>query len=255
MFTIVTGQLPQLKVTELPRETSNALSTSVGDVSTITNSASPLRGKEMKQNLLSKLRSPPLIHAWEFWHDRQDRSKTETPIDRNSAVSKSSETDSGTYEDRLVQLSSITDIRSFWSTYNNFDISSLALRDSVHLFHKDIKPVWEDARNEHGGSWTFRVPKDKAGDFWKEMCMLAIGERLQQAVESSRTKFRDDICGITLSVRFTSILVQVWNRDAQHDEGVQGILAAILEEMPEGLKPREGSYYYKKHSEHASFGQ
>ena len=60
------------------------------------------------------------------------------------------------------------------------------MRDSVHLFHKGVKPVWEDPRNEKGGCWTFRVPKDKVKEFWMELCMMAIGEKLQDAVASNR---------------------------------------------------------------------
>jgi len=65
--------------------------------------------------------------------------------------------------------------------------------------------------------------------------------------------FKDDICGLSLSTRFTSTLVQIWNRDAEHTEGVQRILDTVLKSLPPELTPKEQSYYYKKHSEHAGF--
>ncbi|KAJ9629699.1 hypothetical protein H2203_002080 [Taxawa tesnikishii (nom. ined.)] len=236
--------------------------------------SSPARGREMRTNLLSKLRSPPLVHAWEFWHDRQDRSGSKG--DRGSSDNQQPDpmdlpmgqqdndthlpepsrlSEAGKYEDRLKHLASITDVRSFWSTFNNFDTSAMPLRDSIHLFHRGVKPVWEDPRNARGGSWTFRVPKDRAAEFWKEINMMAIGEQLQAAVsqDSSRTSFRDDICGISLSVRFTSILVQVWNRDGDHEHGIRRILDTVLDNLPEQLRPKDTQYYYKKHSEHAGF--
>lgn len=83
--------------------------------------------------------------------------------------------------------------------------------------------------------------------------MLAIGETLQGAVESDRVTFRDDICGVSLSVRFTSVLIQVWNRDAEHKEGVQRLLETVVENLPEELRPKENSFYYKKHAEHKGF--
>ncbi|PNS19254.1 Eukaryotic translation initiation factor 4E type 3-A [Sphaceloma murrayae] len=231
--------LPRLDVNDLPATNNDDLSAT----------ASPARGREMRQNLLSKLRAPPLVHAWDFWHDRQDRkppsSTTAKPDGPTSSETK--------YEDRLLHLSSITDVKAFWSTFNNFDITALPLRDSVHLFHRGVKPVWEDPRNTRGGSWTFRVPKDKAPEFWKEVCMMAIGEQLQAAVESKRITFRDDICGVSLSVRFNSILVQVWHRDADHEEGRERIVKTVLEGLSEELKPREGSWYYKRHDEHGGF--
>ena len=52
----------------------------------------------------------------------------------------------------------------------------------MHLFKHGVKPVWEDPRNAQGGGWTFRIPKASAEEFWKEVCLLAIGEALQAAV-------------------------------------------------------------------------
>ncbi|QIW96700.1 hypothetical protein AMS68_002218 [Peltaster fructicola] len=205
---------------------------------------SPARGAEMRDFLQARLqrsRTAPLIHSWVFYHDRQDRVQQEKDDSRPD------------YEARLVNLSEIDDVRSFWTVFNNFDIMALPLRDSIHLFHKGVKPIWEDPRNVKGGSWTFRVPKSQAAEFWKELCMMAIGEKLQSAVESNRTTFRDDICGISLGVRFNSHLIQVWNRDCEHTAGIDRILQVILAELSVSLKPREGSYYYKKHSEHAGF--
>lgn len=45
----------------------------------------------------------------------------------------------------------------------------------------------------------------------------------------------------------------VWNRDAEHTEGIQKILQTISDGLSSELKPREGSFYYKKHSEHNGF--
>ncbi|KAF7190012.1 Eukaryotic translation initiation factor 4E type 3 [Pseudocercospora fuligena] len=215
---------------------------------------SPARGAEMLNFLQTRLnqknRAPPLVHSWEFWHDRQDRSTTE-----QSGEAKQKDT---TYESRLELLAQISDVKAFWSVFNNFDITRLQLRDSIHLFHKGVKPVWEDSRNEKGGSWTFRVPKSNAQDFWKELCMMAIGEQLQSAVQSDQNEkktFRDDICGVSLSVRFNSMLIQIWNRDAEHQAGVENVKETVLEGLSPELKPREGSYYYKRHNEHVGFGK
>ena len=227
-----------LKMATIPRLDTKDISPASPAASSAT--ASPARGREMRQTLLQKLRPPPLIHSWDFWHDRQDR--TAQPA-----------AEGGKYEDRLRHLSSISDVKAFWSTFSNFPLESLQLRDSVHLFHHGVKPIWEDPRNTRGGAWTFRMPKARAPDFWKEICMLAIGEQLQAAVESNRTTFRDDICGVSYSVRFTSALVQVWNRDADHTEGIERILKAVLEGIPEELKLKETAYYYKKHAEHSAF--
>jgi hypothetical protein len=120
------------------------------------------------------------VHCWEFWHDRQDRKRSENAGDE---ANESAPLD---YETRLIKLASVSDVRGFWEVFNNFDVFSLQLRDSVHLFHKGVKPVWEDPRNAKGGSWTFRVPKEKAPEFWKTVTLMAIGETLQACVASKR---------------------------------------------------------------------
>ena len=161
---------PVIQVNNLPSPSEETLSATI----------SPARGKEMRANLLQRLRPPPLVHVWEFWHDRQDRKPTVGHVTDAKA-------ESANYEDRLVKMATVTDVREFWELFNNFDVMKLPLRDSVHLFHKGVKPLWEDPRNERGGAWTFRVPKDRAKDFWKEICMMAIGEQLQEGVASKRT--------------------------------------------------------------------
>lgn len=232
-----------------------------------TATASPARGREMRTNVLSKLRPPPLVHSWDFWHDRQDRkgagmgtssgARNSQPNPQyNPGPPQNNDSDlvePGRYEDRLVHLAEISDVKAFWSTFNNFDVTSMPLRDTVHLFHRGVKPVWEDPRNARGGSWTFRVPKSNAAEFWRELCMMAIGEQLQAAVASARTSFVDDICGVSLSIRFTSVLVQVWNRDAEHGEGVERILQVVQENLPPHLKLNESAYFYKRHNERAGF--
>ncbi|KAK5117828.1 hypothetical protein LTR85_008803 [Meristemomyces frigidus] len=222
---------------------------------------SPARGAEMKnflQTRLQKNRAPPLVHTWDFYHDRQDRSQS-TNLSSTNANATATNREAGgdgedDYEARLEKLAVIDDVRKFWNVFNNFPIHNLALRDSIHLFHKGVKPVWEDPRNTRGGAWTFRVPKSQAQEFWQEVCMMAIGEQLQNAVhDETRERFRDDICGVSLGVRFNSMLVQIWNRDGEHQEGIEGILETVLGNLSEELRPREGSFYYKRHCEHAGF--
>ncbi|OQO14676.1 hypothetical protein B0A48_00057 [Cryoendolithus antarcticus] len=229
-----------------------------------TPTTSPARGTEMRDFLTSRLRTsrippqtqpavpqqptaPPLVHAWTFWHDRQDRAATQS----TSNVTPDHPSD---YEDRLVPLASIADVAAFWGVLNNFDISLLPLRDSVHLFKRGVKPLWEDPRNAKGGAWTFRVPKSQAPEWWKEVCMMAVGEQLQAAVVGEDGG-KDDICGISLGVRFNSCLLQVWNRDGEHSEGIQRLLESITAGLSAGLGMREGSFYYKRHAEHASFAK
>ncbi len=58
------------------------------------------------------------------------------------------------------------------------------MRDSIHFFKRGVQPVWEDPRNVHGGSWTFRIKNGASEEFWKEVLMLAVGEQFSDAIES-----------------------------------------------------------------------
>lgn len=65
----------------------------------------------------------------------------------------------------------------------------------------------------------------------------------------------DDICGVTYSARFNSNLITIWNRDGSNQKSIDNILATVLEKISPELKAKEGSYYYKKHSEHAGYDE
>ena len=63
----------------------------------------------------------------------------------------------------------------------------------------------------------------------------------------------DDLCGLSLSIRFNSNLIQIWNRDGTAQATIDGLLNTVLAKISPELRPKEGSYYYKRHSEHAGF--
>ena len=133
---------------------------------------------------------------------------------------------------------------------NNTPFQNLNLRDTILLFKKNVKPIWEDPRNNKGGAWSFRISKsgDTSFEFWKEILMMAIGEVLQEVVEKG-----DDICGVSVSARFNSHLILIWNRDGSNQKSIDSILKRVLENIPENLRPQPQNYYYKKHSEHKGF--
>ena len=118
----------------------------------------------IKLNMLRRMRPPPFQYAWTLYHDKHS--------------------DSASYEGRLtVMLENIITIKSFWEAYNGFPLGGLKMKDSVHFFKRGVKPVWEDLRNVKGGSWTFRVPKDKSEGVWKEVLLLAVGEQFADVIQ------------------------------------------------------------------------
>lgn len=65
----------------------------------------------------------------------------------------------------------------------------------------------------------------------------------------------DDLCGLSLSRRFNSDLITIWNRRANDQASIDGIRDVVLAQLSPNLKPREGSFYYKIHSEHKGFSE
>ena len=69
-----------------------------------------------------------------------------------------------------------------------------------------VKPLWEDARNEHGGCWKFKVAKPDVPVVWRELLMALVGEQLEDCVAPG-----DEILGLSVSSRWNSDLFQIWN--------------------------------------------
>lgn len=120
--------------------------------------------KSLHQNILGKLRPLPLQYHWTVWYDRYSES-----------------TD---YDNRLYVLhEDVADIATFYRVYNNYPWDKIRLRDSVHIFRKGVRPVWEDPENLRGGCWKFRVPKSKAQEFFHEIVILCMANEFQAALE------------------------------------------------------------------------
>lgn len=146
--------------------------------------------KTLHQNIFGKLRPVPLQYHWTVWFDKHSNpaSNTSSP-NSDSSISSSNTQRQEQYTSRLTILyEDISDIANFYRVYNNYPWDKIRLRDTVHIFRKGVKPVWEDPENMHGGCWTFRVPKAKGRDFFHEVAILAMGNELQAAVESGMSK-------------------------------------------------------------------
>lgn len=141
-----------------------------------TSTISPQRGIA-KMNMLRRMRPPPFQHAWTFYHDKHS--------------------DDSNYEGRLtVLLENIITIKPFWEAYNSFPLHALKFKDSVHFFKRGVKPVWEDPRNVKGGTWTFRVSKEKYEETWKEILLLAVGEEFSDVIQPSKSPWSFELSSL-----------------------------------------------------------
>ncbi|KAK0728096.1 eukaryotic translation initiation factor 4E-4 [Lasiosphaeria miniovina] len=192
---------------------------------------------DAKRNFLKAMRPLPTQHYWNVYFDRQQKDPAQKPDE------------GGQYQVKLEQLGTqIESVQDFWRYNNNTPVDQIRMRESIYLFKSGFKPIWEDRRNITGGSWTFRVQKSAGPDIWTRVQLLAVGEKLQTALEDG-----DQICGVGLSVRFNSHLISIWHRDSSKQKSIDGILKCVLDELPQELQPKPENYFYKKHADHAGF--
>jgi hypothetical protein len=165
------NRFPSLTTSDLPKASAAEQSAT----------ASPARGTAMLNSIFKAVRVPEFRFRWQFWAEKGQQ--TSSSKDKSSA--------SDDFASRPKPLGDqIISIKDFYQHFNNIPTDSLKLRvklrDSIHLFHSGVKPLWEDPRNTRGGAYYFRIGKAEAEQFWHEICLLAVGDVLQGAVETKR---------------------------------------------------------------------
>ncbi|EEA23177.1 hypothetical protein TMatcc_002037 [Talaromyces marneffei ATCC 18224] len=219
--------------------------------------STPNTRKTLHQNIFGKLRPVPLQYHWTVWFDRHNNPASNATCTSPSSDSSSNTQSQEQYTSRLTILyEDIADIASFYRVYNNYPWDKIRFRDTVHIFRKGVKPVWEDAENMQGGCWTFRVPKAKGQDFFHEIAILVMGNELQAAVESEH----DHVLGVSISVRFNTHLISVWNKLGSNERSVKILEQTIIDRLSPELRPADNksyvsssSYFYKRHADHDGF--
>lgn len=133
---------------------------------------------DAKRNFLKTMRALPTQHYWHVYFDRQAKEQAKT------------EEGGAAYQASLEKLDTqIESVQDFWRYSNNTPVEQIKMRESLYLFKSGFRPIWEDRRNIQGGSWTFRVPKSNGPEFWTRVQLLAIGEKLQEALDQGRSPY------------------------------------------------------------------
>lgn len=136
--------------------------------------------------------------------------------------------------------------QGFWQCFEEKKPGALEVKASLHLMKKGIQPVWEDPENELGGFWVMRFPKEKVEEVWRDLCLAAIGENFYEALRPG-----DAINGITVSIRRSDVVIQVWNKLAEEEPENKRIINHIISSV---LKDYQvGEYFYKACKGHESY--
>lgn len=137
----------------------------------------------------ASVQSHPLKEPWTFWY-RPPISKAHGFIE---------------YEQTLHGIASVRTAEEFWEVYSYLKRpSALPVVSDYHLFKKDIRPIWEDDENKHGGKWVVRVKKGVADRLWEDLVLSLIGDQFGEA--------SDEVCGVVLSVRNGEDILSIWTR-------------------------------------------
>jgi len=160
------------------------------------NGSTSFKKKETLQPLPPGIIDQPisLENTWSIWFDRY----------KGAGLTVEE------YAASLHQLGSFDTIQSFWRWYNNLPLTNkLRPRDSYHLMKNNIRPRWEDPANVGGGSFSIRVPKSDTDAAWLQVLLATVGEQFSRTMNE-----KDDICGVTVSIRRDENLITVWHRNA-----------------------------------------
>lgn len=202
------GRFPVLSTSDLPKASAEEQSAT----------ASPARGTAMLNNIFKSVRVPEFRFKWMFWAE-----KGQQAAPKDKVASEEYLTRPKPLGDQIVS------VKEFYQHFNNIPVENLKLRDSIHLFHLGVKPVWEDPRNTRGGAWYFKVSKDLAAQFWHEMCLLAVGDVLQGAVETKRA------CGSSFfNHSHMSWILTVRQPSTTTSAGSRTVFAGMLYRLPCG---------------------
>jgi len=104
------------------------------------------------------------------------------------------------------QIAVMSTVEEFWLIYNS--LPSVA-HDMWFLMREGIPPIWEDAINQEGGAFKFRVHRNDADNKWLTLSMYLVAEQMCRIPSDAEL-----ISGISLSPKkggYTTI--SVWNLD------------------------------------------
>lgn len=162
----------------------------------------------------------PLQFSWTIYHDTKAKlpftpaSSSTTVPDPSFSIQPPESTD---YEAGLTVIGEFDTVEEFCRYFNWLKPPSKLERNSnYHLFKSGIKPMWEDEANANGGKWVLTMKNSPAllDRCWNWLAMALVGEELEEG---------DDICGAVVSLRSKVDRIQVWTRNKDDVEKLNGI--------------------------------
>ncbi|TFY73756.1 hypothetical protein EWM64_g10256 [Hericium alpestre] len=166
--------------------------------------------------VMTKAPEHPLQHTWTIYHDSKSKGPY-TPASADSLAGPPVPAEAGVYEAGLTTIGDFDTVESFCRYFNWLKPPSKLERNSnYHIFKAGIKPMWEDEANANGGKWVLTMKNNPAllDRCWQWLTMALVGEELDEG---------DEICGAVVSLRSKVDRIQLWLRNKEDVEKINGI--------------------------------
>lgn len=156
-------------------ESSDIIAKKAASVSDGSGTAQTAIGKETLS--VESLIKHPLQNSWTLWYYDNEKGKT--------------------WEACQHQITTFDTVEDFWSLYNHIKLASeIKSGNDYSLFKNNIRPMWEDDQNKHGGRWLISIPKyfraNELDCLWLDVILCLIGEAFE---------YSEDICGAVVNIR------------------------------------------------------
>jgi len=107
-------------------------------------------------------------------------------------------------------IGSYIDIQSFTTVEESIALietipNVLVENCMMFLMKKGIKPVWEDAKNRNGGSFSYKIANKNVPSVWKSLTYAIVGNTVGED-----DAFVNCINGITISPKKSFCIIKIW---------------------------------------------
>ena len=176
----------------------------------------------------------PLNRDWTLFYHAKDKNKK--------------------YSDNQIKLIDISDIKTFWGTFNNVPKPSEMFSDgksikrikstghipnALSFFSKGINPSWEDPMNEKGAEWSIRKFKDISGvdELWIGLLVTLIAEDFDNSEHINGIRIVD--CTRDYQIMYR---IEIWFDDVELSDFFESKIKEITN-LPQYTK-----LLYRKHN-------
>ena len=157
-------------------------------------------------------------------------------------VNDDKETNKNNFFEKIKKTITIESLKDLTAFYGNFKKpKDMPNGCEVYLFKEGIKPLWEDERNQNGGSFFLHIKKTFANKIWENFLTSIVSEELEELKK---------VNGIIMRVLLLEVVFYIWTSDLTKEEervliqwvkNTAGLSSKIKLEFKRHPKPNKNS--------------